>query len=149
MANVLADCFIYCISAAVDVVSYILFQILCIISLAIYHVVKLPGFLAYQLISSVVKSIPYAMDYFVNVVVSVAMQSTSSITGATFTAIQGFVVMLANIFYDLLTHANTALFEFITLVGTCIINMLKVGGYSLLSIGNNFTNAVYEFLTNM
>ncbi|KAL2634235.1 hypothetical protein R1flu_005714 [Riccia fluitans] len=149
MANVLTDFFVYCISAAVDVITYVAFQILCILSLAVYHVVKLPGFLVYQLLSSVVTSVPYAMDYFVNVVVSVAMQSTTSITGATISAFQGFVVMLANIFYDLVNHANKALFEFITLVGTCIINMLWVGGYSLLSIGTNFTNAVYEFLTNM
>ncbi|BFI11519.1 hypothetical protein MPTK1_3g24590 [Marchantia polymorpha subsp. ruderalis] len=146
---VLADFFIYCIAAAVDVMSYVLFQIVCILSLAVYHVVKLPGFLVYQLISSALLSIPSIMDYFVNVVVSVALESTLQITGATFTAVQGFVVMLANIFYDLFTHAHTALFEFITLVGTCMVNVFWVGGMSLLSIGKNFTNALYEFLTNM
>ncbi|KAL3693727.1 hypothetical protein R1sor_007378 [Riccia sorocarpa] len=144
MAHALTDFLVYCISAAVDVITYLLFQILCILSLAVYHVVKLPGFLLYQLLSSVVTSVPYAMDSLVSMVVSVAKKSTTSITGAAISALQRFVVMLANIFYDLLSHANTALFEFVTLVGTCIINMLRVGGYSLLSIGTNFTNVVSQ-----
>lgn len=132
----------------VDILSFALFRTIAVVSVALINTLKAPGAVILAVLENVMQGFTIILDYIIGYVTDLIVKSAFGCMRLILDAFSVLVGSLGAVFYEFLVYLHIALNAFAELVRAFLWNVIQILGLSLLTIWNNFVDAVASLIGN-
>lgn len=133
----------------VEILSFAVFRAIAVVSVVLIHVLKAPGAVILAVLENIMQGFAIILDYVIGYVTDLTVKSTLGCMRLILVAFSVLVGSLGTVFYEFLVYLHIALNAFAELVRAFLWNVIEMLGLSLLTIWNNFVDAVASFIGNL
>lgn len=133
----------------VDIISYAVLRIIAVVSVALIQILKVPGAIIFFVLRNIMEGFSIILDYMIGYLTDLIVTSAFGCMRLIQDAFSGLVGFLGTVFYEFLYYLHIALQACADLVWVFLWNAIEILGRSLLTIWNNFVDAVASFISNL
>nr|ABK23026.1 unknown [Picea sitchensis] len=133
----------------VDILSYAVLRIIAVISVALIQVLRAPGAIIFFVLRNIMQGFTTILDYMIGYLTELIVTSALGCMSLIQDAFSALVGLLGTVFYEFLVYLHTALEACADLVWAILWKAIEMLGLSLLTIWNNFADAVVSFISNL